>query len=303
MSEKPVAVLYEHPEWFRPLFAELDQRAVPYERHSVRDHFYDPAQRQCPYSLVVNRVSAFPSDSSHPRVVLYVQQYLAHLESIGAEVINGYHSYLVGASKAMQLDLFERLGVRYPKARVIHHPRQAVQAAGDLAFPILVKPNVGGSGAGILRFDGLDELVLAVGAGALDMGIDHTALVQECLPARGNEIIRVEILGGEYLYAIRLPMSEASFNYCPADGCNVDNPDLAAEAYSPPPGVVAEAVRILAASRADLGSVEYLVHDRDGHAYFYDINPLSNFVADAPNVIGFDPIINFVDFIQDRAGL
>ena len=37
-------------------------------------------------------------------VVLYIQQYLAYLESIGAEVVNGYHSYLIGASKAMQLD-------------------------------------------------------------------------------------------------------------------------------------------------------------------------------------------------------
>jgi D-alanine-D-alanine ligase-like ATP-grasp enzyme len=178
-----------------------------------------------------------------------------------------------------------------------------MRAAKGLACPILVKPNVGGSGTGILKFDGLDELALTVEAGALDMGIDHTALVQECLPARGKEIIRVEILGGEYLYAIRLPIAEDSFNYCPADGCNVDNPDLAAEAYSPPVEVVAEAQRILAASGADLGSVEYLVNERDGHVYYYDINPLSNFVADAPSVIGFDPIINFVDYIQMRASL
>ena len=26
----PIGVLYEHPEWFAPLFAELDRRGLPY---------------------------------------------------------------------------------------------------------------------------------------------------------------------------------------------------------------------------------------------------------------------------------
>jgi len=25
----PIAIFHEHPDWFRPLFAELDRRAVP----------------------------------------------------------------------------------------------------------------------------------------------------------------------------------------------------------------------------------------------------------------------------------
>lgn len=301
MSEVPIAVLYEHPEWFAPLFNELDRRNVSYERQSVRDHFYDPAVRRCPYSLVVNRVSAYPSNNSHPEVVLYIQQYLAYLDSIGADVINGYRAYLVGASKAIQLDLFERLGLRYPRARVIHHALQAVPAADGLRFPIVIKPNVGGSGAGILKFDNRDDLAVAVDAGALDLGIDQVGLVQEYLAAQGGHIIRVEILNGDYLYAIRLPIEPESFNYCPADGCNIGNPDLAVEAFLPPPDIIRDAKRILAASRADLGSVEYLVNEVDGQVYYYDINPLSNFVAGAPDVIGFDPIVNFVDFILERA--
>ncbi len=302
MSEKPIAVLYEHPGWFEPLFSELDRRNIPYVREFVPDHFYDPSSRESPYALVVNRVGAYPSGGAHPQVVLYIQQYLAYLESIGAEVVNGYHSYLIGASKSMQLDVFERLGLRYPRARVIHHPRQAVQAASGLTFPVLVKPNIGGSGAGIRSFKDMAELDLASKAGTLDLGIDHIGLVQECLPASGRHIIRVEILDGQFLYAIRLPISADSFNYCPADGCNIENPELAVEAYSPPAEIVEEVKQILAASRADLGSVEYLVNERDGQAYYYDINPLSNFVADAPSVIGFDPIVNFVDSILARAG-
>jgi predicted ATP-grasp superfamily ATP-dependent carboligase len=301
MTQTPIAVLYEHPEWFKPLFAELERRQVPYEALSVPDLWYDPAARQCPYSLVVNRVSAYPSGGSHPEIILFVKQYLAYLESIGAKVINGHYSYLVGTSKAMQLDIFEQLGLRYPRARVIHHPNHALQAADGLTYPIVVKPNVGGSGAGILRFESPPELELAVHTQALDLGIDHTALVQEYLPARGSYIVRVEILDGEYLYAIRLPISEHSFNYCPADGCNVEDPNLAVEPHTPPEAVIQDVKQILAASKADLGSVEYLINETDGEAYYYDINPLSNFVADAPNVIGFDPFERFVGSILDRA--
>jgi hypothetical protein len=32
------------------------------------------------------------------------------------------------------------------------------------------------------------------------------------------------------------------------------------------------------------------------------LNALSNFVADAPNVVGFDPFVNLADLIVERAG-
>ena len=126
MADRPLAILYEHPEWFKPLFAELERRDVRYEKIAVRDLWYDPAGPGGPatwgdgYSLVVNRVSAYPSAEGQPAIVLFVKQFLAHLERLGTGVINGYHAYEVGTSKAMQLDLFEQLGVPYPRARVIH---------------------------------------------------------------------------------------------------------------------------------------------------------------------------------------
>ena len=167
---------------------------------------------------------------------------------------------------------------------------------------MVVKPNVGGSGAGICKFYSLGELERAVNAGAIDFGVDHTALVQEYLPAKGNAIVRVEILAGEFLYAIRLPVLEDSFNYCPADGCHIttaSSPKI--ENYVPPPAVIETVKRMLVAAQADLGGVEYLVNERDGQVYYYDLNPLSNFVADAQNIVGFDPVPRFVDFILDRA--
>jgi hypothetical protein len=51
----------------------------------------------------------------------------------------------------------------------------------------------------------------------------------------------------------------------------------------------------------DVGGIEYLIDDRDGRLAFYDINCLSNFVADAPNVVGFDPFVRLVDYLEMRA--
>jgi hypothetical protein len=32
----------------------------------------------------------------------------------------------------------------------------------------------------------------------------------------------------------------------------------------------------------------------------YDVNALSNFVADAPSVVGFDPWLDLVDYLEGR---
>src|SRR5204862_7060724 len=73
------------------------------------------------------------------------------------------------------------------------------------------------------------------------------------------------------------------------------------EAYTPPREVVADAIRLIKAGHLDVGGVEYLVAARDGRPYFYDVNALSNFVSDAPNLLGFDPTARFVDYLERRA--
>ncbi|MGE5849792.1 MAG: ATP-grasp domain-containing protein [Candidatus Methylomirabilota bacterium] len=314
-----LAVFYEHPEWFKPLFAELDRRGVAYERLLAHQHRFDPAERHSPYSLVVNRMSPSAYTRGHGNAILYTLQYLAYLKEIGANVLHGYDTYAYEFSKARQLSLLHRLGLRYPRARVINHPSQAPAAAEGLTFPVILKPNIGGSGAKIVRFDTPEALQAATQAEVLDLGIDNTALMQEYLPIEGNSIVRVEVLNGEYLYAIRLFLMADEFNLCPADYCRV--PDDGAQSaskgladgvsgrgvpivgYTPPPEVIEDAKRITKAAQIEVGGVEYLINSRDGQAYYYDINALSNFVADAPNVVGFDPFPRLVDFLLARAGL
>ena len=316
-TPRPIAIYYEHPEWFRPLFAELERRGHPIERLDAASHAWDPADTELPWSLVLNRASPSAYLRGHGQSTFHTLHWLRHLARRGASVVNGADIYALELSKATQLDVLATLGLPYPAARVINDPQQAVPAARTLRYPVLVKANVGGSGAGIVRYDTESALADAVAAGQVALGVDGTALVQECAPLRDGHITRVETLGGKYLYAINVYPATGSFDLCPADACQttagvelvrgacaVDAPHtgLRVEGTTPTPAIVAQVERIARHAGLDVGGIEYLVDDRDGEHYFYDINALSNFVADAPNVIGFDPFVSLVDYLERRAG-
>ena len=315
-TELPIAIYYEHPDWFRPLFAELDRRGTSYVKVDARHHSYDPAQAEREYSLLFNRMS--PSAymrSEHPGI-FYTLGYLAHLEWLGTRIVNGRQAFVTETSKAMQLTLLQKLGLPYPRAIVISSPEAAPDAASRMRYPVVVKANIGGSGAGIARYDTPEELQAAVDSGNIDMGIDKTALVQEFVPKRDGHITRAEVVGGKFIYAINVFSSGDSFNLCPADicqtrggvelsrgACAVDAPKsgMSVEGYTPPAEIVANVERIMEASGIEVGGIEYMVDDRDGELVYYDINALSNFVADALNVVGFDPFARLADFLEAEA--
>ncbi len=320
---KPIGIYYEQPHWFKPLFAELDRRGVAYEKIDAVAHRYAiedrPEER---YALVVNRMSPSAWNREHGDQIFYTLGYLDHLQSRGVRVINGPRAFRSELSKASQLSLLDSLGLRYPKARVIHRTSQAAEATGGLRFPVVVKPNIGGSGAGVVRFDAREELAAAAEVGSFHLGLDSTGLVQEFIPARGGYIVRCEVLDGKFLYAIKVHTTGETFDLCPADicrttagvelnraACALDAPKsgIRVEGYEPPARVIADVERIMEAAGVELGGVEFMLDDRDGDAaepLYYDINALSNFVADGVNVVGFDPFVRLVDWLvveQEKA--
>lgn len=315
MSRRPIAVYHEHPDWFRPLFTELEKRGIPFDRLDAAAHLFDPSESTVPWSLVFNRASPSAYLRGHAQSTFHTLHWLRHLDRIGVPVVNGADAYTFELSKATQLDLLRQLGLPFPRARVINSATRALDAAKGFRFPVLVKANVGGSGAGIVRYDSAEALADAVAQGTVDLGVDGTALVQESAPLRDGHITRVETLGGRYLYGINVYPPQNSFDLCPADACQtttgvelvrgacaIDAPKtgMRVEGTTPPPEIIAQVERISKAARIDVGGIEYLVDDRDGKHYFYDINALSNFVADAPNVIGFDPWVKLVDYLEAR---
>jgi biotin carboxylase len=314
-TDRPLGIYYEHPDWFRPLFQELERRGVPYVELHAGSHRYDPAEAP-PYSLVFNRMSPSAYLRGSGSAIFYTHSFLGHLERHGVRVVNGREAFATETSKGYQLSLLESLGLPYPKARVINHPREAAAAAEELRLPVAVKPNIGGSGAGVRRFDTLEGLQEEAEMGRLDLGVDGTALVQEFIPQEESRITRVEVLGGRFLYGIRIYTPGDSFDLCPADVCQrVDGAELArgacavdaprnrlrVEGYTPPAEIREQVERIMAAAGIEVGGVEYMVDARDGQLYYYDVNALSNFVADAPRVVGFDPFARLVDYLVQEA--
>ncbi len=297
MSEPALAIVYEHPEWFKPLFAALDRRGVGYRALALQQHHFDLGETVPPAQVVFSRLamSSFLRQQEHP--IFYAQALYSHWEALGARVINGTAALAIDASKARQLSLLRGLGLQAPATRVVHRAADVLAAATGLRFPVIVKVNIGGAGAGVVRFDTVEELAQAAAAGALPVSIDSVLLVQEYVPASDRQVVRVETLNGRYLYAIALNSDSGSFDLCPADVCLLDKPALSVRAFTPDATVIAEVEAIARAGRLDIGGVEYMVDARDGSRRYYDINGLSNFVANPQEVLGYDPHEALVDYL------
>ena len=295
-----LAVLYEHPPWFQPLFAALERRGMAHLPIQLSGHAFDPADDEVPAPLVLSRVaqSSFLRESEHP--IFYAEALLDQWTRLGARVLNGADVLAIDSSKARQLSLIKSLGYAVPETRIVHRTRDLVAAAGGMAFPLLVKANIGGSGAGIILYSSLEKLRSSVADGTAPQSVDHVLLLQDYVPPRGGTILRIETLAGRFLYAIEVESSGDSFDLCPADACVAQRGRKAIRmtAVTPPPHIIEAAERIAQAVGLDLGGVEVVIDDRDGTPRFYDINAMSNFVADPLNVLGWDPHDRLIDYLE-----
>lgn len=299
-SSAQLAILYEHPQWFQPLFAALERRGITYAPVQLSDHGFDPGSRDIPAPLVLSRVaqSSFLREPEHP--IFYAAALLNHWQRCGATVLNGAATLAIDSSKARQLSLISTLGFAVPQTRVVHRARDLLAAAEGMSYPLVVKANIGGSGAGIVRYSSAEELRASIADGTVPQSVDNVLLVQDYVPARGGTILRIETLRGNFLYAIEVESSGDTFDLCPADAC-IAQPGRAGvrmTAVAPPAEVIRAAEQIAVAAHLFVGGIEVMIDERDGTPRFYDINAMSNFVADPLNVLGWDPHDRLVEALE-----
>jgi glutathione synthase/RimK-type ligase-like ATP-grasp enzyme len=292
MSVARLAILYEHPEWFRPLFAALRARSLDFEEWPAAALVIDDGRRRYP-DLVFNRMSASAAWRGHGAGQFAVAELLALLESRGVEVVNGSAAYAVEISKLRQAAAFRRAGVRHPATVAVNCRERIIEAARSLGYPLFVKPNCGGAGHGVRRFD--SEAALLVALPELESGCDHLFLLQAAAPT--GELMRIEVLGGEVLYAVRIERAEGQYALCPADACGAE---VQFKPVQLPVALEREALAVVRAARLDVGGVECFVDARTGDAVFYDINALSNFVPNARELFGFCPTSRLVEYLARR---
>ena len=314
MKNKSLGVYYEHPEWFEKFFSKLDEKGIDHIKMESRNTSFDPGESKINIGVDVmfNRMSPSAFNRGNENSIFYTLNYLKYLESLGIEIINGYDAYTYEFSKSNQINLLRSLNIKHPKTFVVNHENEILKTAKDLKFPIVLKPNIGGSGANIIKFETYNELKNYLSSNKIDWGIDKTLLVQEFLTAKDSSIIRVETIGGKYIYAIKIHLTEGEFNLCPADYCKIDDQKIdgmkdgvsgrgsIVEKFDPPKNIIRNVEKIFQSAKIDVGGLEYLVNSEDDETYIYDINAMSNFVADPDIVLGFDPTDNLVDFVNKK---
>ena len=308
-----LVVLFEHPEWQKPLFSELDRRGIRYEAFDLKQAAFSNVESPRA-RLYFNQASPSAYVRGNTRAVPLALAYMRTLERQGARVLNGADVFALELSKSAQATLLHTLGIDTPRSITFNDVAALRAHAGTIQWPAILKPDQGGSGARIHVVQSLSHVEAIFDADPNAWQPDNLFLLQEYLPHDPEHgIVRLEFLGGELLYAMRVK-THGRFNLCPSPVCNPDEGNgvcdvPAAEVASPPiefhpyPEVPREAVEtataIVHAARLDVGGIEYL-ETPDGRRVFYDINANSNLRPSVASAFGFDPFERVVTYLSQQ---
>jgi hypothetical protein len=307
-----LVVLFEHPEWQKPLWAALQRRGVSYAALDLKRAAFDP-DAVPEAALYFNQASPSAYVRGNTRAVPLALSLMRSLELGGARVLNGSRAFLLELSKTAQAALLRTLDIPHPRSLAFNDPESAL-ARWAGGWPALLKPEQGGSGARMFLLNSGEELRRLLREQPSLWLPDHLLLLQEYFPVDpGQGIVRMEFLGGKLLYAMRV-VSNGAFNLCPSEDCNPDGggessctipagaPAKPVEFYpysDVPAAAVEMGEKIMAAGGLDVGGIEYL-EAADGRRIFYDVNANSNLRGPIGQAFGFDPFERVVDFLAGQ---
>jgi glutathione synthase/RimK-type ligase-like ATP-grasp enzyme len=308
-----LVVLFEHPEWQKPLFAALERRGVRFGKYDLKQGAFDPSDLPAA-DLFFNQASPSAYVRGNTRAVPLAFALMRSLELGGVRVLNGSRAFGLELSKSAQAALMHRLGIAHPRSVAFNDVDTALALWGD-SWPALIKPEQGGSGARMYLLNSADELRRLLRDQPDLWFPDNLLLLQEYFPVDPSQgIVRMEFLDGELLYAMRV-ISHGAFNLCPSEVCNPESgdsqcavPEVPVSApveffpYAEVPAAAVETGKMLMeAGGLDVGGIEYL-EAADGRLIFYDINANSNLRAPIARTFGFDPFERVVDFLVEQIG-
>jgi D-alanine-D-alanine ligase-like ATP-grasp enzyme len=280
-----VHVLHENPEWMPPFAAAFAAEGVDWDETLVTGGSLD-LTAEPPPGPWWSRMSASAHTRGHTAGAEHARALLDLLEAHGRRVVNGRAVLDLELSKVRQLALLRAAGVAVPGtiAVVGDRPDDLLAAAAAIGPPVVVKPNRGGKGLGVTRFDSVEELAAALPA--LDEPVDGVLLVQEYVEPSRPRITRAEIVGGELVYAITADTERGGFQLCPADACAVDGTpaSLFALRTEPLPAGLADAYESFARWHGlEVAGFEF-IETADGRAVTYDVNTNTNYNPDVEAV-------------------
>ena len=288
-----IYVIHENDAWVEPLrtaFMELD---LPYEEWFLSEGAFDVSVPP-PEGVFYNRMSA----SSHTRGHRYAPELtagvLAWLQSHDRRVVNNGRALQLELSKLDQYATLARYGIRTPYTVAAVGRPNIVAAAKAFSGSFITKHNRAGKGLGVRLFHNIDALLTYVQSDAFEDSVDGITLVQEYIRAPEPCITRVEFVGGEFLYAVRVDTS-LGFELCPADVCQVGDafcpvgettslpetsPVSAAPRFRIVQGFAHPIVKryreFIADNGIGIAGIEFIA-DASGEIYTYDVNTNTNY--------------------------
>lgn len=305
----PIHILFENPSWMPPLLAGLaaegftDVRPVELVEGLV-DPLSPPAE-----GIWINRISPSSHTRGHSATIELGRETLYWLEAHGRRVINGLTAFELEVSKLRQDLVLNRWGIRTPKTVLAVGTAAIVNAAASFEGPFITKHNQGGKGLGIRLFNSASELHAWVTDPAFDPGPGGKVILQEYIRAPEPFITRVEIVGDQFLFAMRSNTSDG-FELCPSDACQIDqtkSPEVCpadgpSSKFSVSPvtaddPLVERYIAMCAAEGIDIAGIEF-IEDAEGNRYTYDINGTTNYSGVFGDEIGIDGMREFARYLR-----
>ncbi len=276
-----VYVIHENPDWYPPIAAAFDALGVPSEQWLLGEETID-LDSEPPAGVFWSRMSA----SSHTRGHLFAKDQargvLSWLELHGRRVVNGRRVIELEMSKVEQHAVLRAAGFDVPRTIAVAGTSQLTAAARRLDPPFISKHNQGGKGLGVRLFASHDEFDSYVSSRDFDRPVDGITLLQEYLRAAEPRITRVEVVNGEFIYAITADTGLGGFQLCPADSCAIGDgsaPALFAIRKGFDHPIIGRYLDFARWHGIEVAGFEF-IETVDGRLVTYDINTNTNYNPD-----------------------
>ena len=307
-----VHIIHENGEWTKPLITALEKRNIPYSDWDMTSHIFD-LSKPAPKGVFYNRMSA----SSHTRGNRFAPEVtvgvLAWLESQSRKTFNGRSAINLEISKLVQYAALDHVGLTVPHTIAVSTKEDIITAYRDMPFEdVITKHNRAGKGLGVQLLKSEQAAVEHVNSAAFEDSVDGITLVQQYIKPSDSSITRVEFIGREFFYAVKVDASNG-FELCPADVCSLDggfcatseNPkfpfDVIVGFENSEAGqtLIPKMKALMDNEGLDVAGFEF-VTDEDGNHYCYDINTNTNYNSDAEARYGQFAMEALADYLGNQ---
>ena len=273
-----VYVIHENPDWYPPIDAALRAEGVPHQQWLLGEGMFDLGDVP-PHGVFWSRMSASSHARGHPFAKDHTRAVLCWLEAHGRRVVNGRRVLELEVSKADQLIALRAAGIDVPRTVAVAGRQQLAAAAAMMPVPFISKHNQGGKGLGVRRFDSREEFTAYLSGAEFEPPADGIMLLQEYVPGAAPFITRVEVVGGEFVYAITADTSSGSFELCPAEACAVGTGpggEIFALREDIDPRITGQYLDFARLHGIEIAGFEF-IETADGRFVTYDVNTTTNY--------------------------